>query len=122
MDPTRFHQQFAEDLRHQVNNVSSTFKIDILAGIISLLDATGTLWDGRGQLGRSLKGFLCILPDQLRCRSPHFYRFVTCLPPMSTSSLSSPSLQGSTWEVLGGDIPSTTPSHSKDKARSVSIH
>ena len=29
MDPTRFHQQFAEDLRHQVNQV-------VLAGIFVL--------------------------------------------------------------------------------------
>ena len=30
MDPTRFHQQFAEDLRHQVNYAIKTFKIVIL--------------------------------------------------------------------------------------------
>ena len=34
MDPTRFHQQFAEDLRHQVNNVATTFKMVIPAGIV----------------------------------------------------------------------------------------
>ena len=84
-------------------------------------DTIGTIWDGWGQLGRSLKGFLCILPNQLGCRAPHFYRFVLFEPTLSTASLSSPSPQGSTWEAQGGDIPSTTPSHSKDKARSVDI-
>ena len=45
----------------------------------------------------------------------------------TTSCLSFPSPQGSTWEALGGVIPSTTQSHSKDKARlanpfKISIH
>ena len=40
MDPTRFHQQFAEDLRHQVSLYAiPTFKIVIVipAGIIEIV-------------------------------------------------------------------------------------
>ena len=125
MDPTRFHQQFAEDLRHQVNITRSQHSRSSSSSVVIVMtlpiDTTGTIWDGWGQLGRSLKGFLCILPNQLGCRAPHFYRCVLFEPTLSTASLSSPSPQGSTWEAQGGAIPSTTPSHSKDKARSVDI-
>ena len=36
----------------------------------------GTIRDGWRQLGRPLKGLLRLLPNQLGCRAPHFYRFV----------------------------------------------
>ena len=74
---------------------------------------------GGGSWGDPSKASSAFSP--LGCRAPHFYRCVLFEPTLSTASLSSPSPQGSTWEAQGGAIPSTTPSHSKDKARSVDI-
>ena len=126
MDPTRFHQQFAEDLRHQVNFV--TFIIILIAIVILMTLMQGPYGMGGGSWGDPSKASSAFSPINSGVGLPtstglYFLPFHS----QSTSCLSFPSPQGSTWEALGGVIPSTTQSHSKDKARlanpfKISIH
>ena len=129
MDPTRFHQQFAEDLRHQVNFVTFENVIIILIAIVILMTLMqGPYGMGGGSWGDPSKASSAFSPINSGVGLPtstglYFLPFHS----QSTSCLSFPSPQGSTWEALGGVIPSTTQSHSKDKARlvnpfKISIH
>ena len=129
MDPTRFHQQFAEDLRHQVNFVTFKIVIIILIAIVILMTLVqGPYGMGGGSWGDPSKASSAFSPINSGVGLPtstglYFLPFHS----QSTSCLSFPSPQGSTWEALGGVIPSTTQSHSKDKARlanpfKISIH
>ena len=129
MDPTRFHQQFAEDLRHQVNFVTFKIVIIILIAIVILMTLVqGPYGMGGGSWGDPSKASSAFSPINSGVGLPtstglYFLPFHS----KSTSYLSFPSPQGSTWEALGGVIPSTTQSHSKDKARlanpfKISIH
>ena len=127
MDPTRFHQQFAEDLRHQVNFV--TFIIILIAIVILMTLTQGPYGMGGGSWGDPSKASSAFSPINSGVGLPTStgLYFLPFHSQSTTSCLSFPSPQGSTWEALGGVIPSTTQSHSKDKARlanpfKISIH
>ena len=60
MDPTRFHQQFAEDLRHQVNFV--TFIIILIAIVILMTLMQGPYGMGGGSWGDPSKASSAFSP------------------------------------------------------------
>ena len=86
MDPTRFHQQFAEDLRHQVNFVTFKNVIIILIAIVILMTLTqGPYGMGGGSWGDPSKASSAFSPINSGVGLPtstglYFYHFTQSQP------------------------------------------